>query len=64
MIEHVRHTAAEVGAGVLVIDHDLRFITTMCDRIYVLDQGKVLAQGTPDEIQADPEVQAAYLGGA
>jgi len=62
MIEHVRSTAAAVGAGVLVIDHDLHFITRVCDRIFVLDQGRVIAHGTPEEVQAHPQVRAAYLG--
>jgi branched-chain amino acid transport system permease protein len=62
MIDHVRRTAAIIGAGVLVIDHDLHFITNICDRIHVLDQGRLLASGTPEEIQQDPEVVAAYLG--
>ncbi len=62
MIEQVRHMAAVVGAGVVVIDHDLNFITGISDRIYALDQGRVIAQGTPDEVQADADVQAAYLG--
>ena len=62
MIRTVRHMAAAVDAGVLVIDHDLNFITGISDRIYVLDQGQVISAGTPDEVQADPAVQAAYLG--
>ena len=62
MIDRVRATAAAVGAGVLVIDHDLNFIIGICDRVYTLDQGKVIAVGTPAEIQANPLVQAAYLG--
>ncbi|MEL7156479.1 MAG: branched-chain amino acid ABC transporter ATP-binding protein/permease [Actinomycetota bacterium] len=62
MVEQVRGMAALVGAGVIVIDHDLAFITGICDRIYCLDRGRVIAQGTPSEIQADPLVQAAYLG--
>lgn len=62
MIEQVRHMAATVGAGVVVIDHDLNFITGISDRIYALDQGRVIAGGTPDEVQADPQVRAAYLG--
>ena len=62
MVEQVQTMAALVGAGVVVIDHDLDFITGICDRIYCLDRGSVIAVGTPDEIQADPAVQAAYLG--
>ncbi len=62
MIEQVRHMAATVGAGVLVIDHDLHFITGISDRIYALDQGRVIAVGTPDEVQTNADVQAAYLG--
>lgn len=62
MIEQVRHMAATVGAGVIVIDHDLNFITGISDRIFVFDQGCVIAQGTPDEVQSNPGVRAAYLG--
>lgn len=64
MIEQVRHMAATVGAGVIVIDHDLNFITGISDTITVLDQGSVIMTGTPAEVQADPRVQAAYLGTA
>ncbi len=62
MIEQVRHMAATVGAGVLVIDHDLNFITGISDRIYVFDHGEVIAQGSAEEVQADPLVRVAYLG--
>jgi ABC-type branched-subunit amino acid transport system ATPase component len=64
MIDQVRTMAGLVGAGVIVIDHDLGFITGISERIYCLDQGSVIAHGTPDEISADPLVQAAYLGTA
>ena len=64
MIEQVRRMAGLVGAGVVVIDHDLNFIIGICDRIYCLDCGEVIAHGSPAEIQADPIVQAAYLGAA
>ena len=62
MVEQVQTMAALVRAGVVVIDHDLDFIIGICDRIYCLDRGSVIASGTPEEIQADPAVQAAYLG--
>jgi ABC-type branched-subunit amino acid transport system ATPase component len=64
MIEQVRRIAGIVGAGVVVVDHDLGFITGICDRIYCLDRGRVVAVGSPAEIQHDPVVQAAYLGTA
>lgn len=64
MIDQVRTMAGLVGAGVIVIDHDLGFITGISERIYCLDQGSVIAEGTPDVISADPLVQAAYLGSA
>ena len=62
MVESVRAMAAKVGAGVLVIDHDLGFITRISDHIVVLAEGQVLAEGTPDEVRANPAVAAAYLG--
>ncbi|MEP7201404.1 MAG: branched-chain amino acid ABC transporter ATP-binding protein/permease [Ilumatobacteraceae bacterium] len=62
MVADVRRIAAAIGSGVLVIDHDLGFITNICEHITVLDQGVVLAEGTADEIQRDPRVIEAYLG--
>ncbi len=64
MVEQVRHMAATIGAGVIVIDHDLNFITGISDVIYAFDAGEVIASGTPAEVQADPLVRAAYLGSA
>ena len=52
----------EHGAGVLLIDHNMALIMDICDRIHVLDQGRTLAEGTPDEIRANLDVAAAYLG--
>jgi branched-chain amino acid transport system ATP-binding protein len=58
----VRSIAAGHGAGVLLIDHNMALIMETCDRIQVLDQGTMLAEGTPAEIRANLDVAAAYLG--
>jgi len=58
----VRSIAGAHGAGVLLIDHNMALIMETCDRIDVLDQGTVLAQGTPAQIRANVDVAAAYLG--
>lgn len=50
------------GVTVVLIDHDMGLVLDVCDRIVVLDLGKVIAMGTPAEIRADPRVAAAYLG--
>jgi ABC-type branched-subunit amino acid transport system ATPase component len=52
----------EHEAGVLLIDHNVALIMGICDRIYVLDQGRVLAEGAPGEIRDNLDVVAAYLG--
>jgi branched-chain amino acid transport system ATP-binding protein len=52
----------DIGCGVLLVEHDMRIIFRVCERIQVLDYGKSIAVGSPDEIRRNTQVIAAYLG--
>jgi len=58
----VRSIRDDFDAGVLLIDHNMTLVMAVCDRIHVLDQGRMLAAGTPAEIRGNLDVTAAYLG--
>lgn len=52
----------QLGCAVLIIEHDMVLIGELCDRVYALESGRVIAEGTPDAVRNDPKVVASYLG--
>jgi ABC-type branched-subunit amino acid transport system ATPase component len=62
LTETIARLREELGCGVLLVEHDMRIIFRVCERIQVLDYGKSIAVGSPDEIRANRAVIAAYLG--
>ena len=63
LLENIKRIRSNLDCSIVVVDHDLRLIMKLCDRIQVLDQGRTIALGLPREIAKNPAVVEAYLGG-
>ena len=61
-VDHLVRKVADSGITVVLVEHDMKMVMNLSDRILVLDYGKKLAEGTGDEIRKNPDVIAAYLG--
>lgn len=61
LLDRLANVRAEIGCGLLLIEHDMRLVMRLCDRLQVLDYGRTIAEGTPDEVRANAVVVKAYL---
>ena len=64
LLEAIKAVRDDEGCAVLIVDHDLRLIMRLCERIHVLAEGKTICEGTAEEVRRDPAVIQAYLGTA
>ena len=62
LMETIRFVRDHFKIAILLIEHDMKLVMGTCERITVINFGMMLAEGTPAEIQANPEVVKAYLG--
>ncbi|WP_425942694.1 ABC transporter ATP-binding protein [Ornithinimicrobium sp. W1665] len=64
MARFILDVRSELGIAMIMVEHDMRLVMDLADRVLVIDFGRRIALGTPEQVQRDPAVVAAYLGGA
>jgi branched-chain amino acid transport system ATP-binding protein len=62
LLETLASIPQETGCGMLIVDHDMRLVMRLCNRLHVLNYGKTIGEGSPDEVRNNPAVIQAYLG--
>jgi branched-chain amino acid transport system ATP-binding protein len=62
LLEHILALRKRDGITLLIVEHDLDFVMRASDRVIVMNDGRVITQGSPSEVRADPRVVDAYLG--
>ena len=60
--ERLRQIVSDFGIGILLVEHDLKTVMQLCDRVYVLNKGQLIAEGVPKDVAKNADVVEAYVG--